>query len=153
ARRGIEVLFRAGRRGLVETKEAELVLHGLRVLQNPSDAVTREKILASCAPDSDINVNDVSVEEFFRTVARLSPESICTLFAEAARSVDLTQLMRSLLDALREMRGTHSPSEDPDKDWRVMLSGDLDNRESRWKEYSGHVAPEARSLGGLLGEL
>lgn len=149
-RRGIEVLFRAGRKGLVETKEAELVLQGLRVLQNPSDAITRQNILATWAPDTDVDLTHLPVDEFFRAVGRVSPASICKLFAEASRSFDLTQLVRSLLEALLDLGKVNAHEND---DWQFMLGGDLDSLEKRWREYSGHVAPEARSLGGLLGEL
>jgi DNA helicase-2/ATP-dependent DNA helicase PcrA len=149
-RRGIEVLFRAGRKGLVETAEAELVLHSLRLLQNPSDAVTRESILARWRPSIATDLTHVPVDEFFRAVAAFSPGSICDVIANAGQAFDLTELVRSLLEALRELE---TSSGRDNEDWAFLLAGDLDNLEKRWREYSGHVAPEARSLGGLLGEL
>lgn len=149
-RRGIEVLFRAGRKGLVETKEAELVLQGLRVLQNPSDAVTQANILANWAPAIGTDLTDAPVDEFFSAISDVAPSSICKLFSEAVLSLDLTQLLRSLLDALRELGKENAQGND---DWGFMIAGDLDNLENRWREFSGHVEPESRSLGGLLGEL
>lgn len=150
ASRGMEVLFRAGRTGLVETPEGELVLQGLRVLQNPADLVTRESIAASWGMSPSGELTSASPADFFQALASTAPSGLCSVLAGPDSPLDVTSIVRLLLAELKQLAEAAVGNDD---DRAFLLASDLDNVERRWKEYSGHVAPESRSLGEFIGEL
>lgn len=151
--RNIEYLFSVGRRGLVETAEANLVIHGLKLLQNPSDRVTRESILAEWSNDLlDSGAAELPILQFFDELSRHVPalKDLAAVFHDGV-DTEIGELTRQILNRLSE--AASEPAIRDDEHRAALLTGDLKTLRDRWAAYSGQVAPEGRSLGGFLGEL
>lgn len=148
----LPVLFRAGRQ-LVETPEAQLVLQGMKVLQNPADQVTRESILARWSDDLlGAGVAQLDVPEFLGRLAAAAPG--VRALAEALRAgpgVDVASFIRGLARQLRVLGEVARAAGEEDR--AALLAADADTLLERWEQYAGHTLPESRNIGGLLGEI
>ncbi len=149
---GVPVLFRAGRQ-LVESPEAQFLIQGMKVLQNPVDEVTRESILARWADDLlDAGVAQLDVPEFFARLARSAPgvRGLVEVLDKGPRG-DVGAFMRRLAAQLRAV-GDEARAEG-EEDRAALLAADADTLLERWDQYAAHTLPDSRNIGGLLGEI
>jgi len=149
---GLPVLFRAGRQ-LVETPEAQLVVQGMKVLQNPADEVTRESILARWADHlMEAGVAQLDVPEFLTRLASAAPGVSGLIQAlHAGPGSDVASFVRGLAAQLRDLGGEARKAGEEDR--AALLAADADTLLERWDQYAAHTLPESRNIGGLLGEI
>lgn len=148
--RGIVHLFAAGRT-LVETPEGQLVLQGLRVLQNPADRVTREAILAAWTPElRERDAGQRDVKEFFERLGADAQGAAPFTRVFQRGADDISDTVRSLVGALGEVSRQARPTDEPRA---LALALDAGALGERWKQYAGHTSPTGRSISGFLGEV
>lgn len=152
-KRAIKCLFATGRQ-LVETREGQIVLQGLKVLQNPADRVTRESILAAWSHDLlDSGVAELEPTPFFSRLEKASPD--IAPFARILAGASFgggrsnTETVRDLIDAVEAA----ADAERVAVNRALALSGDAKTLRERWRQYCGHTMPEGRSIGAFLGEV
>jgi DNA helicase-2/ATP-dependent DNA helicase PcrA len=149
---GLPMLFRAGRQ-LVETPEAQLVVQGMKALQNPADVVTRESILARWAEELlEAGVAQLGVPEFLARLATSAPSvrGLVDSLRTGPRG-DVASFIRGLAGQLRTLGDEAREAGNVDR--AALLAADAEALLERWDQYAGHTLPEARSIGGLLGEI
>ena len=153
-RRAIPYLFATGRQ-LVETREGQLVLQGLKILQNPADRVTRESILAAWSHKLlDCGVAELSPIEFFRRLEGTSED--VAPFARILAAPPVNTDGRSLAivrDLIAAVQAAAERARALDANRALTLSGDAGTLQERWKQYAGHTMPDGRSIGAFLGEV
>lgn len=151
-RRNIPHLFSVGRR-LVETPEGLLVLQGLRVLRNESDAVTRRRIVGEWAGSRAVaDIADLPTPDFLNRLATEFPATapFVRILQEAGTSGPVGSIVHSLVEAV-ETVGKDAQGTDDDR--ATALMADAATLRLRWNEYAGHTQPDARTVSGFLAEL
>ena len=147
--RNIKHLFATGR-ALVETPEGNLVLQGLKVLQNPADRITRERILAAWVSEVRADASGPKISEFFSILAAESPGAAPYAHVLRTPEDDVTKMVGHLVGLLKEASGA---AQSKDEQRALALALDAATLSERWKQYAGHTSPEGRSIAGFLGEV
>lgn len=146
--RGIPHLFNVSQRGLVETAPAKLVYHGLRIVQNPADRMTKENLLAEWSRELlDEGVAELPVDQFFLRLSEVQAvEPFAAILGSHVGVPDVGTLVQQLLQALGEFDA-------PEEMFKALIVGDLRTLTERWNSYRGHTSPDERSISEFLGEL
>lgn len=157
-RRSVPHLFRVASRGLLETPEARLIIQGLRILQNDSDRVTRDRVIAEWAPQlAHEELYLATNGEFFETLAAASAEvrtTMLTLRDQSQNTTDghLAQFVRALLSTLDNRAASGEANTENDAH-SLLLKGDFSTLSERWDAYAAQRPPEGRTVSGFMGEL
>ncbi len=157
--REMPFVHNTGRLEMFESAAFKFVYHGLRLLQNPADAMGRRSLLRECCgEDEEHAVGDPAepLTALFQHVGDKGDGALGRI-AGAFRSqisspLELDELVASLRERAAALGGIEA-SDPEDEEELARVRSDLHVFGERWQKYREKTTRDGRTLAGLLGEL